>query len=317
MDTPRPLILMAIRPNTWSDEEKLRHGLRQMTADDPTISVRGDEQTHATVIGAIGEVQLEVIVDRLTREFGVEAKIGRPQVAYTEALTRPSDGEMKYARQTGGRGHYAHVKLRVFPGESGHGFFFENEIAHRSIPREFIVPIEKGIKEALARGVVAGYPIDDVRVVIRDGSYHEADSSAAAFEIAGAMAFQDAAKRAKPILLEPVMRVEVTAPDGSLDDIIDDVESRRGRVLYQDARGGMQIVHARVPLAKMFGYATDLQSRTHGRATCVMRFDGYDPADGTSDSGDGDSFVGAPRRPVLPQNRLSVELPEPDDGPRW
>ena len=314
MDTPRPLILLAIQPRTWRDEERLRHGLRQMTVDDPTLSISRDEETHATVIGALGEVQLEVVIDRLAREFGVEARVGRPQVAYAEALTRPADGETKYVRQTGGHGQYAHVKVSVFPGESGQGVILENEVPDRSIPKEFIAPIESGIKEVLARGVLAGYPINDVRVVIRDGSYHDADSSAAAFQIAGAMAFQDAAKKAMPMLLEPVMRVEVTAPEGSGDDIIDDFESRRGRVQYHDVRGGVQIVHARVPLATMFGFAADLRSRTHGRATCVMRFDGYEPADGTADSGDGDSFVGAPRKPVLPGNQRSVELPEPDDS---
>jgi elongation factor G len=212
MDMRGPLILLTIRPNTWADEENLRRGLLQITADDPTVSVSADDETNGTVIGAIGEVQLEIVLDRLKREFNVEANVGKPQVSYKERLTRPAAGEMKYARQTGGRGRYAHVSIRVFPGEPGTGYVFENDSGPGSIPRGFIEPIEKGIKDACTRGVLAGWPIDDVRVLLYDGSYHDADSSDEAFRIAGAMAFQEAARKAQPVLLEPIMRIEVAAP---------------------------------------------------------------------------------------------------------
>jgi elongation factor G len=214
----------------------------------------------------------------LKREFSVEASVGKPQVAYKETLTRPSAGEGRYVRQTGGRGQFGHAKIRLFPGVPGTGYVFENEIVGGSIPREFIKPIDEGIKEALTRGVLAGYPIDDVKIELYDGSYHDVDSSEMAFKIAGSMAFQDAAKKAKPVLLEPVMRVEVVVPKEYMGDVMGNLASRRGQIQSQEDRGGTQIIAARVPLSEMFGYATDLRSRTQGRATYSMHFDRYEPA---------------------------------------
>jgi len=278
MDFPEPVISLAIEPKTKSDQEKLGVGLSKLMAEDPTFRVKTDEQTGQVVIAGMGELHLEIIVDRLKREFSVEASVGKPQVAYKETLTRPADGEMKYAKQTGGRGQYGHAKIHLFPGEPGTGYVFENEVVGGAIPKEFIKPIDEGIKEALTRGVLAGYPIDDVRIVLYDGSYHDVDSSEMAFKIAGSMAFQDAAKKAKPVLLEPVMKVEVVVPKDYLGDVMGDLASRRGRIQSQEDRGGTQIVNARVPLSEMFGYATDIRSRTQGRATYSMHFDRYEQA---------------------------------------
>jgi elongation factor G len=278
MDFPEPVIALAIEPKTKGDQEKLGVGLQKLMAEDPTFRVKTDEQTGQVVISGMGELHLEIIVDRLKREFGVEASVGKPQVAYKETLTRPADGEMKYAKQTGGRGQYGHAKIHLFPGEPGTGYIFENEIVGGTIPKEYIKPIDEGIKEALTRGVLAGYPIDDVRIVLYDGSYHDVDSSEMAFKIAGSMAFQDAAKKAKPVLLEPVMRVEVVVPKDYMGDVMGDLASRRGRIQSQEDRGGTQIINARVPLSEMFGYATDLRSRTQGRATYSMHFDRYEQA---------------------------------------
>ncbi len=278
MDFPEPVISLAIEPKTKADQEKLGTGLGKLMAEDPTFRVNTDQQTGQTIIRGMGELHLEIIVDRLKREFNVEASVGKPQVAYKETLTRPADGEMKYAKQTGGRGQYGHCKIHVYPGEPGTGYIFENEIVGGAIPKEFIKPIDEGIKEALTRGVLAGYPIDDVKVELYDGSYHDVDSSEMAFKIAGSMAFQDAAKKAKPILLEPVMRVEVVVPKEYMGDVMGNLASRRGQIQSQEDRGGTQIISARVPLSEMFGYATDLRSRTQGRATYSMHFDRYEPA---------------------------------------
>jgi elongation factor G len=278
MDFPEPVISLAIEPKSKSDQEKLGVGLSKLMGEDPTFRVKTDEQTGQVVIAGMGELHLEIIVDRLKREFNVEASVGKPQVAYKETLTRPADGEMKYAKQTGGRGQYGHAKIHLFPGEPGTGYVFENDIVGGTIPKEFIKPIDEGIKEALTRGVLAGYPIDDVRIVLYDGSYHDVDSSEMAFKIAGSMAFQDAAKKAKPVLLEPIMRVEVVVPKDYMGDVMGDLNKRRGRVQSQEDRGGTQIVNARVPLSEMFGYATDLRSRTQGRATYSMHFDRYEQA---------------------------------------
>src|SRR5687767_5000466 len=278
MDFPEPVISLAIEPKTKVDQEKLGVGLQKLMAEDPTFRVKTDIQTGEVVIAGMGELHLEIIVDRLKREFNVEASVGRPQVAYKETLTRPADGEMKYAKQTGGRGQYGHAKIHLFPGEPGSGYIFENKISGGSIPKEFIKPIDEGIKEALTRGVLAGYPVDDVRIELYDGSYHDVDSSEMAFKIAGSMAFQDAAKRAKPVLLEPVMRVEVVVPKEHMGDVMGNLSSRRGQIQSQEDRGGTQIIQARVPLSEMFGYATDLRSRTQGRATYSMHFDRYEPA---------------------------------------
>ncbi|HET6958074.1 MAG TPA: elongation factor G [Vicinamibacterales bacterium] len=278
MDFPKPVISLAIEPKTKSDQEKLGVGLQKLRAEDPTFHVNTDTQTGQVIIHGMGELHLEIIVDRLKREFSVEATVGKPQVAYKETLTRPADGEMKYAKQTGGRGQYGHVKIHLFPGEPGTGYIFENETVGGSIPKEFIKPIDEGIKEALTRGVLAGFPIDDVRIELYDGSYHDVDSSEMAFKIAGSMAFQDAAKKAKPVLLEPIMRVEVVVPKEHMGDVMGNLSSRRGQIQSQEDRGGTQIINARVPLSEMFGYSTDLRSRTQGRATYSMHFDRYEQA---------------------------------------
>jgi elongation factor G len=278
MDFPEPVISLAIEPKTKADQEKLGVGLQKLMAEDPTFRVKTDQQTGEVVIAGMGELHLEIIVDRLKREFNVESSSGRPQVAYKETLTRPADGEMKYAKQTGGRGQYGHAKIHLYPGEPGTGYIFENKISGGAIPKEFIKPVDEGIKEALTRGVLAGYPVDDVRIELYDGSYHDVDSSEMAFKIAGSMAFQDAAKKAKPVLLEPVMRVEVVVPKEHMGDVMGNLSSRRGAIQSQEDRGGTQIINARVPLSEMFGYATDLRSRTQGRATFSMHFDRYEPA---------------------------------------
>ncbi len=278
MSFPEPVISLAIEPKTKVDQEKLGTGLGKLMAEDPTFRVKTDPATGEVVIAGMGELHLEIIVDRLKREFGVEATVGRPQVAYKETLTRPADGEMKYAKQTGGRGQYGHCKIHLFPGEPGSGYVFENEVKGGAIPKEFIKPIDEGIKEALTRGVLAGYPVDDVRIELYDGTYHDVDSSEMAFKIAGSMAFQDAAKKARPVLLEPVMRVEVVVPKEHMGDVMGNLSSRRGQIQSQEDRGGTQIINARVPLSEMFGYATDLRSRTQGRATYSMHFDRYEQA---------------------------------------
>jgi elongation factor G len=278
MDFPEPVISLAIEPKTKADQEKLGTGMQKLMAEDPTFRVKTDQQTGEVVIAGMGELHLEIIVDRLKREFNVEASVGRPQVAYKETITRPSDGEEKYAKQTGGRGQYGHVKIRLYPGEPGSGYVFDNQIRGGAIPKEYIKPVDEGIKEALTRGVLAGYPVDDVRIELYDGSFHEVDSSEMAFKIAGSMAFQDAAKKAKPVLLEPMMRVEVVVPKEHMGDVMGNLSSRRGHIQSQEDRGGTQIINARVPLSEMFGYATDLRSRTQGRATYSMHFDRYEPA---------------------------------------
>jgi elongation factor G len=278
MDFPEPVISLAIEPKTKADQEKLGQGMGKLQAEDPTFRVRTDTETGQVVIAGMGELHLEIIVDRLKREFNVEASVGRPQVAYKEALTQPAAGEGRYIRQTGGRGQYGHAKIRAAPRKPGEGFEFVNEIVGGTIPREYIKPIEEGIREAMSTGVLAGYPVDDLSVTLYDGSYHDVDSSEMAFKIAGSMAFKDAAKKGQPVLLEPVMKVEVVVPEEYMGDVMGDLNSRRGRIVSMEARGGTQLVNARVPLSEMFGYATDLRSRTQGRATYSMHFDRYEQA---------------------------------------
>ena len=276
MEFPKPVITLAIEPRTKADQDKLGQGLAKLTSEDPTFQVRTDVETGQVVISGMGELHLEIIVDRLRREFDVAATVGRPQVAYRETLTKAAEGEHRHIKQTGGRGQYGHVKLRVAPGASGSGFVFENQIFGGSIPREFIRSIEIGIRESITTGVLAGYPIEDVTVTLYDGSSHDVDSSEVAFKIAGSMAFRDAARRASPVLLEPVMKVEVVVPEAQLGDVIADLNSRRGKVRSMESRGTTQIVNASVPLGAMFGYATELRSRTQGRATYTMHFDSYE-----------------------------------------
>lgn len=315
--TGTALLSLAIKPKTKADQERLRQGLRTLLAEDPTIRMKTDQATGEVVVGGMGELHLEVIVDRLKREFYVEASVGRPQVAYKETLSRPADGEMKYVEQTDGRGQYAHAKIRLHPGEPGSGYVFENEIVGGAIPKEFINPIDEGIREALTRGVLAGYPVDDVRIVLYDGSYHDGDSSERAFKIAGSMAFDDAAKKAKPVLLEPVMRIGVSVPHEHTGDVMGNLARRRGHIESQEDREGMQIITALVPLAEMFGYATDLRSRTRGRGTFAMQFALYQPCDPPENNDYGsDSMVGVPRTPMPTRRDSSVALPEPVEDDR-
>jgi elongation factor G len=313
--TGTALLSIAIAPKTAGDAQRLAQALQQLIAEDPALHVRTDQQTGAVIVASIGELQLEIVVDRLKREFGIEATLGKPQVAYKETLTRPADGEMKYAKQTGGRGQYGHVKLHVFPGEPGTGYILDDETTGGSIPRKYIKPVDEGIKEALTRGVLAGYPIDDVRIELYDGSYHEVESSEMAFKIAGSLAFQDAAQKAKPVLLEPVMRVEIVVPKEHVDDVVGNLSSRRGSIQRQEDRGGIQVIHARVPLSEMFGYATDLRSRTGGRGTYAMQLEQYQPCRAADDNDDSRDFlVGAPRKPTPKLRDSRVSLPEPDEG---
>jgi elongation factor G len=278
MDFPEPVISLAIEPKTKSDQEKLGMGLAKLMAEDPTFRVKTDTDTGQVVIAGMGELHLEIIVDRLKREFGVEATVGKPQVAYKETITKAAEGEGRYIKQTGGRGQYGHAKIRLIPRKPGEGYEFDNKIVGGTIPKEFIKPIDQGIQEALTTGVLAGYPIDDVKIELYDGSYHDVDSNEMAFKIAGSMAFKDAASKANPVLLEPVMRVEVTVPEEYMGDVIGDITSRRGHIQSMDTRGGTQVINSRVPLSEMFGYATDIRSRTQGRGAYSMHFDRYEQA---------------------------------------
>ncbi len=272
---PEPVISVAIEPKTKADQEKLGAALQRLVEEDPTFRVYTDEETGQNIIAGMGELHLEIIVDRLTREFKVDANVGKPQVAYKEAIRRPAHGTGRFVRQTGGKGQYGHVELEVEPGERGSGFVFEDRITQGRIPREFIPAVEKGIAEALTTGVLAGYPVLDVKVALVDGSYHPVDSSEMAFSIAGSMGVKDALKKADPVLLEPIMKVVVTMPEEHLGDVMGDLSSRRGHILGMEGKGNSQSVTAHVPLAEMFGYATDLRSMTSGRATYSMEFSHY------------------------------------------
>jgi len=276
MDFPDPVISIAIEPKTKADQEKLGIALQKLSVEDPSFRVKTDEETGQTIIAGMGELHLEIIVDRMFREFKVEASVGKPQVAYRETITRKAKAEGKYIRQTGGRGQYGHCFIEIEPGEKGKNFEFVNKVVGGSIPKEFISPIENGIKEATETGTLAGYPVVDVKITLYDGSYHDVDSSEMAFKIAGSMAFKEAVRSAGPILLEPVMSVEVVVPEQFMGDVIGDLNSRRGKILGMDSRGGFQVVSANVPLANMFGYSTDLRSKTQGRASYTMQFAHYE-----------------------------------------
>ncbi len=276
MKFPEPVIAMAIEPKTKQDQEKMGFALQKLAQEDPSFRVRTDEETSQTIIAGMGELHLEIIVDRMLREFKVEANVGKPEVAFRETIRRKAEAEAKYVKQTGGRGQYGHVVLSVEPSESGKGFEFVNKIAGGVIPREFIPAVEKGVKERLDAGVIAGYPLRDVRVTLTYGSYHDVDSNEMAFKIAGSMAFADACKKADPVLLEPIMKVEVLVPQDFMGDVIGNLNGRRGKVQGMKVRAGAQAIDASVPLSEMFGYATDLRSRTQGRATYSMEFDRYD-----------------------------------------
>ena len=272
---PEPVISVAIEPKTKVDQDKLGLALQRLSEEDPTFRVYTDEETGQNIIAGMGELHLEIIVDRLTREFKVDANVGKPQVAYREAIRRPSKGTGRFVRQTGGKGQYGHVELEVAPGEAGSGFVFQDRISQGRIPREYIAPTEKGIRDALATGVVAGFPVLDIVVSLVDGSYHTVDSSEQAFQIAGSMGIKDALRKGDPYLLEPVMKVDVMMPEEYLGDVMGDLSSRRGQILGMEGKGTSQSVKAHVPLAEMFGYATDLRSMTSGRATYSMEFDHY------------------------------------------
>jgi elongation factor G len=276
IEFPEPVIAVAIEPKTKADQEKLSSSLARLAEEDPTFQVQSDEETGQTLIHGMGELHLEVIVDRLLREFSVDANVGRPQVAYRETIRRPAEKvEGRFVRQTGGRGQFGHVVINIEPAP-GEGFDFVNKIKGGVIPSEFIPAVEQGIEEALASGIRAGYPMVDVRVELTDGSYHDVDSSELAFKIAGSMAVQEAARRADPVLLEPVMGVEVVTPEEFLGDVIGDLSRRRGKVQGQEPRGNAVAIQAFVPLGEMFGYATDLRSSTQGRANYTMQFERYD-----------------------------------------
>jgi elongation factor G len=276
MDFPEPVISVAIEPKTKADQEKMGVALGKLAQEDPTFKIHTDPDTAQTLISGMGELHLEIIVDRMMREFSVAANVGKPQVAYKETIRKKADAEGKYIRQTGGRGQYGHVKITIEPSGIGAGFVFENDIVGGAVPKEYIKPIEQGIREALSNGVLAGYEVKDVKVTLYDGSYHEVDSSEIAFKIAGSMAFKEGCRKASPALLEPVMKVEVVLPEEYMGDVIGDINSRRGRVEGMEARPGTQIIKTLVPLATMFGYATDLRSRTQGRATYTMHFSHYE-----------------------------------------
>jgi len=276
MHFPEPVISVAIEPKTKLDEEKLGAALGKLTHEDPTFRVTTNEETGQTIISGMGELHLEIIVDRLMREFKIGANVGRPQVAYRETITDEAKGEGRFVRQTGGRGQYGHARIRIWPTTDGSNFQFENEIKQGVIPREYIRPVEMGIREAMDRGFLAGYPLVGIGAALYDGSFHEVDSSEMAFKVAGSMAFREAVNNAGPALLEPVMEVEAVTPEEYLGEVIGDLNRRRGRVINMEPRAGFQVATVYVPLSEMFGYATDLRSATQGRATYTMQFDHYD-----------------------------------------
>ncbi|HZT28825.1 MAG TPA: elongation factor G [Bryobacteraceae bacterium] len=276
IEFPTPVIQLAVEPKTKADQEKLGMAIQKLAQEDPTFKVATDPETGQTILSGMGELHLEIIVDRMMREFGVGANVGKPQVAYRETIRSRSEAEGRFVRQTGGRGQYGHVKIRVEPLPSGTGFEFSNEIHGGAVPKEYIGPAEAGMKEALEGGILAGFPMSDLKVTLYDGSYHEVDSSEMAFKIAGSMAIKEAAKRARPVLLEPIMSVEVVVPEEYMGDVIGDLNSRRGRIEGMELRGTTQIIKSMVPLSEMFGYATELRSRTQGRGSFTMHFGRYE-----------------------------------------
>ena len=276
MESPDPFISVAVEPKTKNDQEKMGIALQKLAEEDPTFRVRTDQETGQTIISGMGELHLEIIVDRMLREFKVDCNVGNPQVAYRETIRKPAKAEGKFVRQSGGHGQYGHCWLELTPQEPGAGFTFENKIVGGVIPKEFINPIENGVREAMDNGVIAGYPVVDVKVTVYDGSYHEVDSSEMAFKIAGSMAFRNAAEKANPVLLEPYVKVEVIVPEEYMGDVMGDINSRRGRIEGMEARNGAQVINAFVPLSEMFGYSTDLRSKTQGRGNYSMEVSYYD-----------------------------------------
>ena len=280
MNFPDPVIRVAIEPKTKAGQEKMGIALAKLAEEDPTFKAYTDEETGQTIIAGMGELHLEIIVDRLLREFKVEANVGAPQVAYKETITTESMSDTKYKKQSGGSGQYGHCKIRLYPNLDengvGKGYEFENQIVGGAIPKEYIPAVDAGIQAAMKSGILAGYPVVDVRVELYDGSYHEVDSSEMAFKIAGSMAFKDAAKKAKPVILEPMMKVTVIVPEEYMGDVIGDLNSRRGQIQGMEDRTGAKQINARVPLSEMFGYVNDLRSKTQGRGQYTMEPDGYD-----------------------------------------
>ena len=273
---PEPVVAMRIEPKTKADQERMGIALKRLSEEDPTFRIKSDPDTLETIIAGMGELHLEILVDRMKREFKVEANVGRPQVAYKETVKKSAEAEGKYIRQSGGRGQYGHVWLKIEPLERGAGLEFEEKIKGGVIPREFIPAVEKGVREAADKGVVAGFPFIDAKVTVYDGSYHDVDSSEAAFKIAGSMAFQEVAKRATPILLEPIMKVEVITPDKFMGDVTGDINSKRGRIEEMGDRMNVKVITAKVPLSEMFGYVTNLRSMSEGRASYTMEFSHYE-----------------------------------------
>jgi elongation factor G len=310
---PLALVYIVLQPKTVEDFDRLTAGLNQLTSQIGGVRLDTNEQAGEVVIGAADEEHLEIIVDRLAREFKVAANVGQPQIVYKAVLTVAAEGVGRYKRQSGGRGEYAQVKIRVLPRARDAGFEFDNQIVNGQIPQQFIEPMRMGIERALSRGVRAGYPIDDVRVELFDGSYHEIDSSERAFASVGSMALQDAAKRAKPKLLEPVMCLEVIAPRQFIDEVMRDLSARQATIESHDQRGDMNVVRAKAPFRQLLLYAADLCERTHGRASCVRQFAGYEPVDDPDARSDPDAPVGVPRRPVPPMRTFGVSLPAPDE----
>ena len=276
MEFPDPVISVAVEPKTKNDQEKMGVALQKLAEEDPTFRVRTDQETGQTIISGMGELHLEIIVDRMLREFKVDCTVGNPQVAYRETIRKTVKAEGKFVRQSGGHGQYGHCWLELVPQEPGVGFSFENKVVGGAIPKEFINPIEAGVKEAMENGVVAGYPMVDVKAIVYDGSFHEVDSSEMAFKIAGAMAFRNGAEKATPVLLEPYVKVEVIVPEEYMGDVIGDLNSRRGRIEGMEPRNGAQVINAFVPLSEMFGYSTDLRSKTQGRGNYSMEVSYYD-----------------------------------------
>jgi elongation factor G len=276
MEFPEPVISVAIEPKTKVDQEKLSVALGKLAQEDPSFKVSYNEETGQTIISGMGELHLDIIVDRLLREFKVGANVGKPQVAYRETIRQKAKAEGKFVRQSGGRGQFGHVYVEMEPVEPGSNFVFVNKIVGGAVPREYISAVEKGSKEALESGVLAGYPVVDVKVTLYDGSYHEVDSSEMAFKIAGSMAVKNASTKAKPVLLEPIMGIEVVTPEEYMGDVIGDLNSRRGKIQTMTQRSNVRVVAAQVPLSSMFGYATDLRSKTQGRATYTMQFSHYE-----------------------------------------
>jgi elongation factor G len=275
MEFPEPVIRVAIEPKTKQGQEKMTAALIKLAEEDPTFKTYTDQETGQTIIAGMGELHLEIIVDRLLREFKVEATVGKPQVAYRETFRNAVDAEGMYKRQSGGKGQYGHCKVRFEPLEAGSGFEFVDETVGGSIPKEYIEPVRKGIEEAAKNGILAGYEVVDFKATVYDGSYHEVDSSEIAFKIAGSMAFKDGVKRAKPVILEPIMKVEIVTPEDYFGDLMGDVSSRRGTITGTDDRNGAKIIDAFIPLSEMFGYATDLRSKTQGRGQYTMQFSHY------------------------------------------